>query len=730
MKSLLIVLVICNFVDVTPQNVIISPGLVLRGIPSSLVFYEGFISRSFQVEFLFSSRHDSLYEKYAVYCDTSLDTLCVIINGLVATIKNLDSRLNTMIDNTVFTSDSIPFHSLDFLIPVNNIVDDTEIDSSEENLRLPSNALQNGTSSSLSRGRRQVAIVASVIFGAIALSTWFSSSSNYDGIIDEMKGRVDQTQVDLYQSISAMQKYEAIQAANLTHFSHRINTEINQLAETQQDLSRYINRLVKGDFKMLLLLHHLVNIFSRFIELNHFENMLSDCRMDKIPISLISPDVLKNDLIDFQKKLIPHNYSLSISMRDMNRYYSLPIAKCRVNIRKNLVTVIINIPVIPVNTMYSLFETISLPYLLQSNQICRLKQYKEYLLKINDEYIPFWEKSKICSHATGICNVNKFYIQETHEDECLPSLLKGLSLSNLRQKCPLICSPLNDHQTIIKQIGVRKYLVTSNTNNITVICTNVNSTVPTPHTLGTWLIQLPCSCIIHDGIKIVVGSSLPCIDGPQNLTTHLVIPPVWTASSAEDHFSIPTVNDFPGSSNKYRNLSAIINTTFFSGPTSIPIPPPSTPWIHLLANYHQLLPQYAIILWNVLLSLTLFYLMNKFARIPVPVYIPTAHGSPILPLVDCPTLPPLLHHHLILVSGIIVFIFLICCLTCLGVYCAHKRRALFQCVSSHSDTELQHPQHPRTPRRAPVNRAVRMLHDSEYAPSLLPLYPTAPHQTP
>ncbi len=708
----MIIYLIGLFITFSDGNgIVLSPGLVLRKLNTPLVFYDNFVMQTFPVKFRFSDKHDSLFAKYHAFCDERTSAICQIINSLTATLNNLDGRVRAFSNDSLFSSDSVDHIVYRFDIPSNRQAPMLEDSSEEETQLLLSGLPVNGTANSeaqIPRVRRQFVTLA-IIFGAMVMSQWYSSSSSqdYTPVVNELRQRVDETQRALIQAVEKIREYNTIQAHNLTAFATRTSEDLEKLTENEAELNRRISKVIKGDQKFLLLIHYFLNIFSRFFEIYQFQATLDACKLGILPNLVVNPDVLKTSLLKLQGNLRAHSYTLSISPHDLNRYYSLKLTKCKINVRTNEITVFLNTPIMPANTLYTLFESISLPFQLNGNKICTLPSYSEYILKINDDFVPFSEKSKLCNHADSLCNINPFYIQENiHENECMSQLLEDIHISNMTL-CRLNCLPIKINKTIIKELENRKYLVLS-TANVTIRCRDPQVAKKLPsliHTVGVHVVSLPCQCSILQDQKVIVGISVPCYNGPPTIAANLILPPLWVNTPAEVHFEIPTTESLTSGRNTYQNLSAILKPdSTFSVPDSVPVPTDPKLWSTVVLNHHQLFPTYMLVAWNACLSLGFLYLIRKFTSVPLPLFaaIPGSHSFPLpaTPLeavenavtntIACDVLPALLRHHLVMALIIFTLITLCGCSSCLCVFCTSKKRTYIKCGNvGSSETELQ-----------------------------------------
>lgn len=701
---IMIGVVVCAGGEAPQNDIMLSPGLVLRQIKTDLIYYEGFIPLEFPVRFSLSPKHDTLFEKYSTFCP-ELDVTCGIIRALQATLKNIDDRIISLSNSSVFGSENIDTFHYSAQVPTTDIPDLRAADSSEER-SLGYNSIPNSTTPAPAQNRngRQVVLLA-LVFGAIIYSTWFSSSQqDYTPVVTELRQRIDVTQQTLLDSIASVKKYERLEAQHLTEFADHVTQDLRTISSQNSNLGHLVNRNTKQEIKHLLLFHYFSNIIARWIELYQFQLGMDSCRNNVLPNTIVSPDELKASLLNLQKNLNTKNFTLSISPFHLSRYYSLQITRCAVNTRHNSVTVFLNVPIIPKDTMYSVHEAIVLPFLKTGNLICSLPSYPHYILKINDQFVPFSENSKSCNHDSNLCNISPHYIKNyLHEYECLAQLLDGIQLKQLAKVCVHTCTPFKNNSVIVKEIEPRQYLIATNIQGLKIICSSMTlpqRKIPTlTHQVGVHHLHLPCDCrVVDPSSTVIIKESIPCFDSVPRPTAHLLLPPTWVSSKAEQTFNLPLTTDLING-NKYQNLSTILNPIVFQPPTD---PQTNTslvyPWTSKLMEYHQLIPTYAVVLWNFAITVAVSYLIYKSTSVPIPGFIPVSHGAPVNVISNvettltevCNPIPALLRHHLVIAIVIISLIVLFSCSSCICIFCASRRKAyMLQCVRPPASSEIE-----------------------------------------
>ncbi len=473
---------------VTAVNVAISPGTVLRSFPHPTTFYGGFITKIYPVKFSHSTNEDPVFQQYASFCDSSTSLECTLIETITSTLSNINSRLSQLSNNTYLESDlqtnsylnSNLIHP-DRLFPQNITVEPIEEDSSEE-MKLPQNV----------REERQVVLGSVLLFGGLFLSSWLSSSRNYDSSITELRDRVTSNQKDLIDVVREIHTYEILQSQTLTKFSNQVNTNLQTLNANQVQYRKLFQHLNKTVFKQLLLIHYLANLLARLTELKHFSLILDECRTNLLPLSVISTDQLKKDLLSTLPILNKRNHTLALPPNQISQYYHLPITRCTYNSKTHLLNIVVNIPIIPINQFFKLHELIQIPF-IHNSQVCLTPTpSNSFVLQINENYHAVKSHTKFCDAGHTMCNVNHHFIAEfTITDPCLQILLRKSTIQEINLHCPLTCHDTTPNTVLVRQVSNRLFSVGNTHSDLSIVC--LNKTHNVSHSTGKILLLSLCS---------------------------------------------------------------------------------------------------------------------------------------------------------------------------------------------------------------------------------------------
>jgi len=162
--------------------------------------------------------------------------------------------------------------------------------------------------------------------------------SDHDFIIQETKVLND------YQ-------FEVERFLNLTISDLRNVTR--QFSNAQEQLEDELAVEEEGTVQVATTLHALTSTVL-------YVKVLTDCRNKLIPLSILSPSLLRADLKTLQTNLHTRNRTLSIPIDRLSTYYHLPISSCLVSPTK--VTVTIRIPIRDSHASYHLLKVQALPF--------------------------------------------------------------------------------------------------------------------------------------------------------------------------------------------------------------------------------------------------------------------------------------------------------------------------------------------------------------------------------
>lgn len=116
--------------------------------------------------------------------------------------------------------------------------------------------------------------------------------------------------------------------------------------------------------RIYLFLAEILQEINRLAELGHYDSILQDCRSNRLPIKMITPTTLRNEIIKLNQTLNVLGSMTIINDDDISSYYHHPLTTCFVNAKDKLITAIIHVPIKNIYDRYSLYEGITIPFFL------------------------------------------------------------------------------------------------------------------------------------------------------------------------------------------------------------------------------------------------------------------------------------------------------------------------------------------------------------------------------
>src|SRR3978361_798565 len=109
----------------------------------------------------------------------------------------------------------------------------------------------------------------------------------------------------------------------------------NKLKEMQRVVNKLQNNTVRNQNEMWNLIWILLDFQTadnlKFVQLvRQFKkrDIINACNHNLIPVAVIEPTVLYNDLLTLKKQLIARGQDLAIPAKDLSRLYQIPICDC------------------------------------------------------------------------------------------------------------------------------------------------------------------------------------------------------------------------------------------------------------------------------------------------------------------------------------------------------------------------------------------------------------------
>ncbi|KAL1464039.1 hypothetical protein WDU94_003723, partial [Cyamophila willieti] len=359
------------------------------------------------------------------------------------------------------------------------------------------------------------------------------------------------------------QNHLATQVETLQLAVHNDHRNILQSVSTMEDLTRQFNTIT-GEAKhalasTILQSHNLeereVQITKHIIQIyNHLDTLAkktklaiaaSACQTNQIPSQIVTPPILKGDLIKIQESL-PDGWELAVPYSSLGKYYTMPISSCIFSNQQ--VAVMIRVPITRSSLNLKLYSAKPI-YYRDFNQTCSKSTPGTKLISSGRDKNFHWiEDDMHCQpERDAMCYVGRDLLADTPTDlEC--------------KDCITTCS--NSSATRVTAKSGDTFAISNPPTSITITCGGgKNSTVLNVPTISHGYIELilPCSCEAEMGSRRI-GTSFPCEAswGKQVSISH-IIPAHWVPENETSSIAALLAN---GTMAYQEKLTSVLNATW------------------------------------------------------------------------------------------------------------------------------------------------------------------------
>lgn len=385
-----------------------------------------------------------------------------------------------------------------------------------------------------------------------------------------------------------------------------------------------------------------INIATKFIKLTRAlkeHGIIQSCRHHHIPIAIVTPEILRTDLEHLNRQLERNNQELALTGEDLSKYYELPICEC--SFSEDKVTIHIKIPIRQKNHEWKLFELITNPF-AWGQQTCIIQHNTLYLAIAERKY-----QQEDIRQITGtglhlckpyenkLCYLPRFSADNLQGPACATKLFHGATVQDLTAHCPMHC-----HQSTlmtISEINEEEYVVTHPPQGAAIHCGTNHTSIRDDmlNKPGALRLILPCECTLQHFQEIIIPRRYPCPENLKNskmFITH-ILPAAWTnlktfGLNPIHQLRLPTFDNLSECLNKnwsltvpHLNLTSNKNTfdNILNKLTRNEKEQEINTWHTEKHN--------AMLIWNVILSIGVAYLLFHHHHAIIPTLIPTSHAQ-------------------------------------------------------------------------------------------------------
>lgn len=386
------------------------------------------------------------------------------------------------------------------------------------------------------RRQRAIEVVGDFLnfcFGTATESQLHTLSTNEDAVnkhLNSLQTVMKDDHLDLVRSADEMKDF----AANVTRVLNKMRTVVTGIREELYQDGRISPKTIYKIFMSYFLRLQSQVYTTQFLARS--ESALLDCRRNLLSSTLVPETVLRSDLLDLTRNISRDGYEVAIPLKDISRFYSLPISSCITSPEKIVITV--KIPIKQQNQEFELYEYIPSP-MAWRGYTCSLLNDLVYVAVAGDvlKTIVGRQKDDCDVRTSGICKVPRQVLGSSLSSECAWRMLKGDSIDSLRAACHFSCYPSHGG-VLLTPISDVSYVVTHPSPSLLLNCPNSSLSFPSDIP-GAFEVDVPCQCSLADKDNEYIPIQFPCFNTLNLPLMNHVLPLSWTSLN---NISIPVLN--------------------------------------------------------------------------------------------------------------------------------------------------------------------------------------------
>ncbi|OXA39907.1 Transposon Ty3-G Gag-Pol polyprotein [Folsomia candida] len=744
-----------------PPTIRVTPGLDFRPVPDNVVIFSQttpiFFTANLTILRTYMYDHSIMNKNCSGFTPTQdMIPLCLFSNDIIKNLNFLTER-NNLLTHAFLDVDShqhTPVQPTDFASPgfitkntadqVNNHITRLLVGGDLDDQPRPDTQ-----DTVVTRVRRQIVMAAAAIAGLVGYvsSSLFSSSSSdgrlmYNSL--QSNAHIDhQNIIRITDDVQALRNdtFDGLRdsAIKFTQAMNYQRTKINTLYDSFKT----------GEVRSAMIQAQTIQELTRLADLVAYHDVITACQNKRLPLSLIDAGLLRDELEILSTHLNPLDQELVIPIKTISPYYQLPLVNCHLLSNNDTATIILHVPIQPLNRKIILHEVISIPF-KHHDEICQYNMPSTYVLLTNNKPLAIESThAHACQPDNGYCHFRE-YSGTSKILFCLTRLVRGATNDVIRDSCPFSCRPSMGSSDIhITELGYQNFALTNPPHNSSIECTfpdgrMTQEFVKPEHTVGSQIIHLPCSCRINIPSFSPVFNPLPCMKSNSLLPeVSLVIPTLWANLSYDQVTKIIMVKPALLPKTSYENMSSIFKLEWADDKvqnpaqiTELPDLPASYHFFNHLKDESHVYQDFLAFLWQVAISFAVLYLWARHTPSVLPWVATTAAYTPVVkaasllesavplsPPADCGTEQKIAHRILIalITPVLITLVFVICMFGCFYICTKQKLRQDFTRMDK--DRQLRSAERHR--RR---EREIQMqpLQDRNSAPNFRPPPPPLP----
>lgn len=257
------------------------------------------------------------------------------------------------------------------------------------------------------------------------------------------------------------------------------------------------------------------NIFNIISKLE----VIQSCESQRIPRLLIQKNLFKENITQLEKLIEKQGYELTIGKNNIDLYYRLPLARCKIT--TDSIFIEIKIPIRKLHADWKLFTVKCLPFVWE-NKTCKFCMNEATIAKSRHRTVTLTNNRDCESITNKLCQIPRASTSSEITPNCVKQIFEGGTAEDITRSCVTQCYENNRMQ--ILQLRPSKFIITHPIKDLTINCGKIHHVVSGITKLGSLEVTLPCNCSLNSGLQVLIPTKFPCENDLDQVTrtTHLL----------------------------------------------------------------------------------------------------------------------------------------------------------------------------------------------------------------
>jgi hypothetical protein len=207
-----------------------------------------------------------------------------------------------------------------------------------------------------------------------------------------------------------------------------------------------------GELRMALIAANTVQEMNRFSQFFLYSQVINVCTNNQLSMLAVNQSSLTEELNKLQTNLDSFGFEFLFGLKNLSPYYNLKLAQCtvvHVEGKSGIgeISIVLTVPIRQREAFYSLIEGFTVPFLEVTPtgpQLCSIRFDRDLIVLRNGYPIPITNSQmSSCSLENGICRIDESGSVPSTSVDCVRTLMRDATVSEVLNSCPFTCRPAN-----------------------------------------------------------------------------------------------------------------------------------------------------------------------------------------------------------------------------------------------------------------------------------------------